>query len=29
MVHEKADGKISDYDKITKTLAEAVVSGLG
>ena len=29
VVHEKADGKVSDYDKITKTLADAVVSGLG
>ena len=29
VVHNKADGKISDYDKITKTLVEAVVSGLG
>ena len=29
IVHEKADGKVSDYDKITKTLADAVVSGLG
>ena len=29
VVHEKADGKISDYDKITKNLADAVVSGLG
>lgn len=28
IVHEKADGKISDYDRITKTLARAVISGL-
>lgn len=28
IVHEKADGKISDYDKITKTLSRAVIAGL-
>ena len=28
IVHEKADGKISDYDRITKTLSRAVIAGL-
>ncbi len=28
IVHEKSDGKISDYDKITKNLSRAIISGL-